>query len=240
MGKISRFIDKYFSNVKWTCSVCGKEIFNEDYFCEKCFSSLPFNDQAKCLHCGRKTHFIQNYCTSCKEAMTDLEIARSVFCYEKPISEIIKSLKYNNNRYYAEVLGKCLFDEYSKGELSADIITFVPMTEVAKSKRGYNQSELLAKNLCDRIGLELIKVVEKKKDTESQANLDKFQRMMNLRNAFKVIDKKMVQNKTILLIDDVLTTGATSQAIASTLKKAGASKVKLLTVASVPIDLTFD
>ncbi len=240
MIKIGKLFEKYFVNTKWTCSICGNEIFNDKYFCEDCLKRLPFNDSAICLHCGRKTVFEQNYCLSCAEQMTAVHIARSAFVYDKPISGLIKKLKYENHRYLAETFAKYLFEVYLKNDLSADFMTFVPMTEKARKARGFNQSELIAEKLSELNGLEVKPVVEKVKDTDRQAKLNKFERLINLKDAFKVSDKKSVKNKTILVIDDVLTTGATSQIISETLKKAGAFRIKLLTVASVPTEMIFE
>lgn len=240
MKKIAEFLDKYFVNTKWTCAVCGKDIFNDEYFCEDCLKTLPKNDKAICLHCGRKVHITQNYCLSCKERMTSVSLARSAFNYDIPISHLIQALKYSGKKYLAEVFAKSLNEVYEGGDLTADFMTFVPMTKASQEKRGFNQSQLIAEKLSMLNGLKVENILEKKKDTDRQATLDKFQRMLNLKNAFKVTDKKLVKNKTILVIDDVLTTGSTAESIAETLKKAGAFRVKLLTVASVATDITFE
>ena len=108
------------------------------------------------------------------------------------------------------------------------------MTEKAKRRRGYNQSELLAKSLSEKIGVPTLECLAKVKETKGQVTLRRSERFKNLIEAFRVTDKKAVKGKTVVIVDDVTTTGATAQALAELLKKSGALKVYLLTVASRP------
>ena len=235
LSKIKAFIKKYFFNPKWRCLNCGKEIFNEkEYFCQKCSSELPFNDKTICEHCGRKVIAAEEYCSTCKNKLIDLDKCRSVFNYQMPINKLIKNLKYDNARYLVDYFSERLSLLYLKSYFNADIITCVPMTEKSKKKRGYNQSELLAKALSEQVGVEYKDLLIKTRETERQARLNKKDRLGNLKGAFKVIDKKTVKDKSVLIVDDVTTTGATSQVIAERLKKAGAKQVFLITIASVP------
>ena len=108
------------------------------------------------------------------------------------------------------------------------------MSEERLKERKYNQSELLANEFCLLSGKETISVITKVKETERQANLTLKERLKNLSSSFKV-EKNAVSGKKILLIDDVLTTGATAEAISKQLKSANADKITVLTVASVSI-----
>ena len=107
------------------------------------------------------------------------------------------------------------------------------MTAKAQKNRGYNQSKVLAEMLSKKVKIDLIDCLVKTKETERQAKLDRNQRMKNLEGVFRVTSRKLIKEKSVLIIDDVATTGATSENIAKILKRAGASKVFLLTVASV-------
>ena len=107
------------------------------------------------------------------------------------------------------------------------------MTSSAEYRRGYNQSRLLAKELAKRLNLPMIKGgIEKVKETKSQKQLTKKDREQNLKSCFKA-DRQKVEGKVIIVVDDVLTTGATADAICEELKKKGAFKVYFATVASV-------
>ena len=111
---------------------------------------------------------------------------------------------------------------------------YVPMTEKALKKRGYNQSKLLAEALSLKTEVPVLDCVVKVKETKRQATLKRGERLKNLKEAFRVCDKKAVKDKTIVLVDDVTTTGATAEVIAERLKSAGAKLVYLITVASTP------
>ena len=108
------------------------------------------------------------------------------------------------------------------------------MTEKAEAKRGYNQSKLLAQKLCEKINVQVIDCLVKSKETKRQATLTASERRKNLTDSFRVVNKKLVKGKSILIVDDVTTTGATAQILAQKLKGAGATNVYLITVASVP------
>lgn len=231
--KIAKFLKEHFYNPKWRCIACGREIF-EGNFCEDCKRELPFNNGIICQHCGRKVIGLENYCSTCKGVLVSLDKCRSAFNYEPPISTLIKKMKYGNGRYIADVLSEYLAPLYFKNYFNADFLTFIPMTDKAKKKRGYNQGQLLAQALSKRVGVPVVECLKKVKDTERQAKLTRAERLKNLTDAYKVVDKKAVKDKTILIIDDVSTTGATAQAAADKLKRAGAKVVCMLSVASVP------
>ena len=234
LSKIKGFLRKYFFNPTWRCLVCGKEVFEKERFCDECKKMLPYNDGPTCAHCGRRTIAFTEYCSTCKNILVDLDKCRSAFSYEYPMSKLIKDAKYNNARYLIEFFAEQLSLVYFQNYFNADYLLYVPMTEKALKKRGYNQSQILANKLSSLIKVNVIECVSKVKETERQATLSRVERMKNLENAFKVVDKKAIKDKTLLLIDDVTTTGATAQAIASRLKKAGAKSVNLLTVCSTP------
>ena len=231
---IGNFLNKYFFNYKWRCLLCGKEIFDEQYFCEQCKKELPYNDGAICGHCGRKVIAFEPYCSTCKEVLTSLDLCRSCFSYEKPINRLIKSAKYNNAKYILDYFAHELTMLYLKNYLNADCFVYVPMSKKAFKKRGYNQSEILARKISERTNVPVLDCLIKTKETKRQATLGRRDRLKNLSEVFRVTDKKAVKDKTIVIVDDVTTTGATAQAIAERLKSAGALKVYLISVASTP------
>lgn len=232
-ASVKAFIRKYFFNPRWRCISCGREIFGDKPFCEKCESELPFNDKAICAHCGRAVIAPEEYCSTCKGIITDIDEGRSVFKYEPPVSALIKKAKYKNAKYLLPIFAEYLFFAYAARYSDSDLICFIPMTEKAKKKRGYNQSEIMAKELSVKSGVPVFYGIVKKHETPRQATLGREERLKNLTEAFSVTDKKAVNGKKIVIVDDVTTTGSTAQAMASKLKKYGAERVNLLTVASV-------
>ncbi len=239
--RIANFFKKLFSGIsglvfdnKWRCNACGKEIFSGQYFCDECLQSLPYNDKLVCKHCGRMVEIQTDYCQTCKNNLVSIDVGRSPFVYNKPINALIKQAKYNGKRYLLEIFAQYLAEEYNKNNFNCEVICYVPASEKSVKKRGYNQSQILAEKLSELIGVKVIHALAKTKETPRQAKLTRKQRLDNLTGAFTVKDKREVKNKSILLVDDVSTTGATAEAISQKLKRANAKSVILLTVASVP------
>ncbi len=231
---LKRFLRLHVYNPEWRCALCGEENFDGGFICAQCEKDLPYNDGYICNHCGRETEISEEYCLTCKDNLIAIEKARSVFSYERPISTLITHFKYDNHRYLVEYFVNKMAMVYLKNFFSADFISFVPMLEKDEKKRGYNQSKLLAEGLATKLDLPLNACVEKSKQTQRQAKLTRKERLKNLKGAFKVVNKKTVKDKVVLLVDDVTTTGATAETVATALKKAGAKLVYLLTVASTP------
>lgn len=232
-SRIREHLTKAVFNVSWRCNGCGNENFDGGYFCKKCTDELPYISTTYCSHCGRSLKNSSKYCSTCREMLIDVDISRSIFDYKPPISDLIKGLKYYNCRYLTELFGSYLYDGYKNYSIKADYITYIPMTEKAKHKRGFNQSEMLCEDLARRTGIQIFSGVSKVKETEHQARLNKTERLKNLVGVFRIKNKKAIEGKAVLIVDDVSTTGATAQTLALKLKKAGARKVMLLTVASV-------
>lgn len=214
----------------YTCELCGREIFDGSRLCIDCKDKVPFNDGATCPVCGRKTN-TNALCLECKELAPLYDRAVSPLVYEDGVKRLILAFKGNKpylKTWFAELMqGKC------NDLMVVDGICFVPMTRSAESRRGYNQSYLLAKELSKLLKLPLYKkAIIKIKETPPQKSLTKREREQNLKVCFKA-DREIVAGKSLIVVDDVLTTGATANAVSGELKKRGALKVYFVTVASV-------
>ncbi len=231
LNKIKNLITRTLFYDRWTCNACGKEIFS-GYFCQTCQSKIVKIKENKCNHCGRLNTTSVPFCDSCAQKNLSFDKARSVFVYKEPLNYLIQNFKYNNLRYLADYFSEKLAELYLEENFSCDFITFVPMSDKRLKQREYNQAEILAKKVGEILDLEVKSVIEKVKETENQANLSFVERTKNLKGAFKV-KKKDVEGSDIVLIDDVLTTGSTVEAIAFELKRKGAKKVFVLTLSSV-------
>ncbi len=232
LKKFGEIYKKYFRNPHWMCIACGKDIFEEKYFCEECEKNLPFISPPYCSHCGRKTKLPETYCTSCKNFFADIEKSRSVFEYKDPIKQIIVLQKEKQNSYSFDAFAGYLVNVYLQNYFNADALCYVPSSKKTMAKRGFNQGKVLADKVAEKLNLTVLDCIIKIKDTHKQVGLNRAERLKNLKNSFKVTDKNAVKDKTIVIIDDVLTTGATALAVADVLKRAGAKVVYLLTVAS--------
>ncbi|MBQ2661867.1 MAG: ComF family protein [Clostridia bacterium] len=164
----------------------------------------------------------------------DIDGMTAAFVYDGVIKQAIMNFKYNGRKYIAKPLA--LFME-ADDRWNIDFVTFVPITQNRRLKRGYNQSEELARHFCDRTGLQLRgNILTKVRDTDSQTKLTREERRANLKGAFKATQR--VNGFSVLLIDDVITTGSTALECAHTLKRAGAKRVYVLAVAASEKNLT--
>lgn len=221
----------------YTCDICGREVFAGERICKPCCDTLPWITEPRCPICGRAEK-VEGVCIECKSNRPLYQKARSLFRHEGEAARLVLRYK-NGEKFLSETIAE-LFASRLKEFEDVDALTYVPMTRKAQRARGYNQTYLLAKRLSEESGIELLSALEKVRDTEAQKTLGRRERLKNLEGCFRVTDRKSVRAKTILLIDDTLTTGATSHAIIEQLLKAHAKKVYLLSVTSVPNRAEFE
>lgn len=231
LSRAREALDRYDARHHFTCDICGRELFSGERVCARCLGALPFNDGPVCPFCGRQVAE-GGTCMDCKTAPLAADRARSRFLHKDAAAGLVLRFK-RGERYLAETLAELiapLLEQFP----DADALAFVPMTERAERKRGYNQTELLARVLSARTGIGVLSALSKTRETAAQKALGRKERAENLKGCFHVFDRKGVRGKRIVLVDDTLTTGATAGEIARVLKRAGAERVYLLTVTSVP------
>ncbi len=211
------------------CMVCGDEIRPNRYgLCNKC--TLDLNDNY-CVRCGRHKVGIGDYCGECSKSVMYIDEARSSVVYDDTAKNIVRRLKFGEALYLARPISEYLLDTLIATDWEFDCFTFVPMHKKAKRKRGYNQAELIAENLAERTTTPCLPLLEKIKETSNQARLTRDGRLINVMGAF---EHKVRPPFHVVIVDDVMTTGATLNECAKVLKKAGATVVYGLTFASVP------
>lgn len=233
---LKKFVKDNLFPEKMRCLMCDFEIF-EGELCSDCLKSLSFNDGEVCPKCGRQTAKSE-ICIECKANMPPYNRALSPLVYENGSVELVGAFK-NGRPYIAKYLSSLMVAKW-RDIPKADGIVCVPMTDRALRDRGYNQSELLAKELSAAIGVPVLReAIVKVQDTPAQKELTRAERLKNLRAGFKA-DKKQVKGKTLIVIDDVMTTGATAESMAQTLKNAGACAVFVVTAASVKYSRGFE
>jgi ComF family protein len=159
--------------------------------------------------------------------MRGFDAAYSFGSYDGVVRELIHLYKYARIRTLVRPLGNLIYRAMPLDE-RFDAIVPVPMHWMRRWRRGFNQSDLLARTLARRTGLPVVKALSRSRATRAQAGLSHRARRANVSRAFRA---RPVEGKRILLIDDVMTTGSTAAACALALKKAGATRVTLLTVA---------
>ena len=226
---IGKFIKENLFPLSFTCDSCGIETF-EGNLCPECLKKTTFNDKATCPICGRKTVH-REICIECKAKPPLFDYAISALIYEGTAVKLIHKFK-NGDAYLKDYFADLIV---AKLDIVApiDYITFVPMTKKAERKRGYNQARLLAEAISERINVPVCDVIEKVKDTSDQKALSGKDRAKNLEGSFKAKSKNALLDKNVLLVDDILTTGATADAVCMSLFHAGVMRVFLATIASV-------
>ncbi|MBL1212101.1 MAG: ComF family protein [Ignavibacteriae bacterium] len=167
--------------------------------------------------------------------------AAFIFKSEKAIQDVVHSLKYQRRFGSGVWLGKMAGDILQNKILNwqADLILPVPLHTLKKAERGFNQSYFIAKGISKQLGVKTKPgVIKRIKFTETQTHLNSLERKANIRNAFKLKKQKLIKNKSIILIDDVVTTGATINECARILKEGGALKVFALSAALADYQFT--
>lgn len=151
-----------------------------------------------------------------------------IYKYDGIVREKIIQYKFNEKSYLYRTFAQSIINSekiFGKFD-SYDIITFVPISKNRKNERGYNQSELIAREFNNYKN-----ILIKPNDTQPQSVLTREERKNNIKGAYKVIDVKIIKEKSILLIDDVFTTGATANECSRILMQNGAKNIDILTIA---------
>lgn len=205
------------------CRICGSS--SQDPICATCFASFPrINRQNSTT--GTATDSARVDC--------DFDKVRSGGLYSGALKEAIRILKYKNGRRLAPQLADFISESTSDLMADLDAVAYVPLSPSKEARRGYNQSKLIAKELARIFGKPLYTGLAKTKPVAEQNKLGLSERAQNVKGAFCA--RVPIPGLAIGLVDDVFTTGSTTSECALELKKAGASKVYVLTVAKTPLE----
>ena len=204
--------------------------------CERCLAEpVPLDAEFFCVSC--RTPFLNSFpldsegrCALCRSGLRAFDAAYSFGTYGGALRQLIHLLKYDRMRPLAGPLSAYLLRSLPRDE-AFDFIVPVPLHWQRQWKRGFNQSELLARALSRSTGIPVNRALRRVKAGAAQAGLSKSARRRNVSQAFRCGAKEAMRGRRILLLDDVMTTGSTAAACARALKGAGASRVALLTLA---------
>ena len=204
------------------CVGCGKE---GDFICYSCRQSLPRIMPPLCPRCGRPQPS-GILCPSCVSWQAEIDGIRSPFRFDGVMRQAIHQLKYRNLRAIAQPLARLLNDYLGTNPMPGEVLVPVPLHHKRLRERGYNQSSLLTKELGKLINLPLVDdCLIRLRHAPPQARTSTVdERRSNVAGAFTCRDGRL-QDKQVLLVDDVSTSGATLDACAATLKAAGATSV---------------
>ncbi len=225
-----------------TCAGCGNSISGEkNPICSNCMHHLQMIEKPVCPLCGAPLAAPADpkslKCKFCPPGKLYFNRARSVYSYkDKTIKNLIHALKFNYQQNLATPLSRMLYlgfkKYYDKDINKIDALIPVPLHKKRLLDREFNQSLLLSREIALKTEIPLRNdLAQRIRPTPAQSSLDTKSRMKNLANAFTISPKVSVEGFTVLIIDDVMTTGATINALAKTFKDRGAAKVFALTLA---------
>lgn len=212
MIRLDRILDLVFPR---KCVLCGAVLgLQEMGICGQCLTGVP-------RHSGPD------------KRIPGIDAVAAVWYYEDSVRESLHRYKFYGKDTYAEPYGQLLAEAVSRRLSGMDMVTWVPVSSKRKRERGYDQAELLAKSVARHLGVPARGTLEKIRHNEAQSGLrDAKSRRENVRGAYRISSGDAVSGKRILLVDDILTTGATAGECASELRKAGAACVMLGVVAA--------
>ncbi len=247
LQKLKKKFRNFFKQNAFGCDGCGAELF--DYpvhrLCAECEGKMRKNDGRICPKCGRKT-LAEGVCLACKSRLPKFTKGFSPFVYRGESASFINRVK--NGRpmlvsYFAERMAEYFMSEYKDVKRFKEetlLIIPVPMTNERLKKRGYNQAEELAEGVCMRLQengylVEMdTDVLQKLRDTSQQKHMGYMARQENVSGAYHVHKRKACRNRTVVLVDDIMTTGATGSECAAKLIGAGAKEVFFLVAMALP------
>ncbi len=215
------------------CVLCNSPGFDDMDICEACYRDLPWTGSA-CTQCAiplaRHGGDLLR-CGQCLKTPPAFDRSLSLFSYEKEAVTLIRQLKFNEKLAYSRLLGIMLAEAIGKYSIELpDVIMPVPLHKKRLKQRGFNQSIELARPVANTFNIPLdIRSVKRKRDTQSQTALHKQQRRNNIRAAFEIVEPLSVQH--VAVVDDVVTTTSTVNEMARILKRAGARRVDVWSIA---------
>ena len=198
--------------------------------CTACRRELPHLPEGTCARCSA-WRSARGACRSCRRLSPVLRSVHAAFAYEGAAREAVVTLKFRGGRYLAPLMGELWRAELVGQPIYADLLVPVPLTVERQRERGFNQAALLADELALTLGRPVLKDVLVRRERPAQRTLGAAQRLRNLRGAIACVQPDAVAGQRVLLVDDVVTTGATLSACAASLAAAGAQRISALAFA---------
>ncbi len=222
------------------CSVCTNLTATNNNICADCWFKFKFTTKPYCMICCTKFQVNINediICGKCISSKPKFDMMRSLLEFSSDTKSLVYKFKYNDKTNLAKFFAKLIYQRFKNDLQDLDIIVPVPMHKFKRIFRNYNPPQVLACELSKYFHIPCIpELLFKKHMTKSQVGLNQLERVKNISGSFGLHKNFNLENKNILLVDDVLTTGATSNECSKILKKAKVKTVKLVTIARVNLE----
>lgn len=218
--------------LSFVCAACGKNDDGGDCLCEDCRAMLPWISGEACPGCGGEMDGVMEFCSNCLK-MDVIPWCRgyALFRYEGLARRLIQQFKYRDTPELAGAMGGMMAEKIAGGDMDIDAVVPIPLHWSRLFSRGFNQSELIASIVASSLGVPMMKILRRSRRTGHQAALGREERKKNIIGAFSVKRGALPVKKSILLVDDVMTTGSTLAMASSTLGEAGADKIVVAVLA---------
>ena len=219
------------------CPICGKLLRRKEFLCTSCRESL-FSETEACPVCAYP-HGRGRKCPECRHRKLYIDGMFALGSYGGNLKRLIQEFKYQGRQevvhFFTPYMVQGISTRIHSGQwLDPDGLVPIPLCAGRLKQRGFNQAELLAKEAALHLGIPLLNVLARVKDTESQTRLGRKERAANLRGAFRLMEdeihshwgeKPSFQGKTLILVDDIFTSGATINEAARVLRRGGVGKL---------------
>ena len=227
---LSKILDILYPRI---CPICNEIVSQKGAdICRSCERKLTYVGDSYCMRCGKPVADEAEFCSDCMRIGHEYDEGCAALVYDEYMSKSIYRFKYNGKKEFAEFYGRVMYERLHRMIDAWDVCAIipVPMHKDKLRKRGYNQAALIAKELSARTKIPLYEdVVSRKHATAALKNMGAKERQNNLKKAF-IVDRNVVKLDSVLIIDDIYTTGATVDAMARVLKDSGVSKVYFATL----------
>ena len=224
------------------CHVCRRLLKDrisafDEHLCGECTQKLKKTSLWVCLLCAEDLHtpqeFLMRLCRRCRETPPAQQRLRSCYVYEEPARTLIHQLKYAGRAYLATSVAALMLEALTQlGDEclnQTDLLTFVPLHPARFREREFNQAELIAEALGRYTHKPVLSTLKRIRPTRPQASLSRQERLSNVRGVFQALSCDLIKDKNLVLIDDIVTTGATVAEASAALKKSGAGHIVVLT-----------
>lgn len=216
-----------------SCLSCRSLVWGKG-LCSRCWQKCTFILDLHCTKCGRLARYQGLLCGICIKEPPEYHQAHSLIDFNASSKRLIHDLKYRDRTDLINFFAKLLYAHYRDFILGVDLIIPVPMHFLRRLIRFYNHANLLALALSVHSNKPIEPfILCKSRFTRTQTTMNKKERKQNLQHSFAILKSDLIKGKNVLLVDDVMTTGSTVNLCAKAIKDAGASSVRVLTIASV-------